>query len=115
MATPQTHAQPGLLMERGVLALPLPGNSAAIVGTSQSVEIQRGMTVQSAEGCTVGHVAALLLDQDQHQVTHILLQELQQVIYRLTPVGLIERVKDKKVALSILLPVVESLPTWPGA
>lgn len=112
MASPQTHDQTGLLMERGVLALPLPGNPATLADTSQPVEIYRGMTVQSAEGCTVGHVAAVLLDQEQHQVTHILLQALQQIAYHLAPIEMIDWLVDDEIRLCLPTSTVTDLPLW---
>ena len=99
MAHPPTPDQPVILMESGSLA----GNTP--------IEVGRGMGIQTREGHTVGHVAAVVMDQN-NQTTHILLQEPGQMLYRQIPVKLVEQVAPEVIVLGILKPVLEDLPIW---
>lgn len=86
------------------------------LGAGSQATVHRGMAVQTSEGCTAGHVAAVVLGQEQQQVTHILLvQERQLLEYRLIPVELIQQVEDEKILLRICRPAVDSFPAWHGS
>jgi sporulation protein YlmC with PRC-barrel domain len=81
-----------------------------------AVEVRRGMEVLTSEGREAGRVAAVIIDKQDQQVTHILLSRLIQMPeYRLVPITLIEQVHEDKVLLSIFNQVVNSLPTWHGS
>jgi len=91
------------------------GSLIAALGasTTNQVEIRRGMRVQTVEGHTVGHVAAVLLDQAQQRVTHLLLvQERKQLEYRLVPVELIEQAENETIRLRTAQDVIDNLPPW---
>lgn len=101
------------LLESGSLAARNGVDSGVRSGASGHATVHRGMTVQTSEGVAAGHVAAVVLDADQQEVTHILLvQEHQLLEYRLIPVELIQQVGDEKVLLNILQPAVDSLSVW---
>lgn len=94
-------------------SLVAPGLEVSDLGPSRQATVHRGMAVQTSEGCTAGHVAAVVLDQDRQQLTHVLLvQERQRLEYRLIPVGLIQQVGDEDILLCIVQSVVDSLPAW---
>lgn len=102
-----------MLMESGSLAAQHINDADISTGTRSGAEVHRGMIVQTSEGRTAGRVAAVILDQEQQTVTHILLmQERQLLEYRLVPVELIKEVGKEAVLLGIFHPVVENLPIW---
>lgn len=77
------------------------------------VEVRRGMPILSREGQEVGKVAAVVLNSDDHQATHLLLSRLPEISgYWLIPVNLIAGVQDERVQLSIPDTAVESLTRW---
>ena len=83
------------------------------VCSGSQATVHRGMTVHTCEGHMAGHVAAVMLDQDQQRVTHVLLvQERQLLEYRLIPVELIAQIADEEILLRIFQPAVDSLPAW---
>jgi hypothetical protein len=99
---------PKTLMESGTLDLDLARNLPA--------EVRRGMAVLTGEGHTAGHIAAVILDSQNGEVTHLVLGYATQTTeYRLVPTSLIETVDDGKVVLRIFHPLVEKLPLWRGA
>ena len=99
------------LLESGSLAAHNLGDSDVSSGSQATVH--RGMTVHTSEGHTAGYVAAVVLDQGQQQVTHVLLvQERQLLEYRLIPVELITQVRDEVILLRIFQPAVDSLSAW---
>jgi len=116
MSSSQTRDQSVTLMESGSLAAHKMGDADVSPAAISPAKVHRGMTVQTGDGQTAGRVAAVVLDQDQQKVTHILLlRERKLLEYRLVPVGLIEQVSDEEVLLRILQPVVENLPIWHGS
>jgi sporulation protein YlmC with PRC-barrel domain len=114
MSSSQTKDNSVTLLESAALAAHNLG--AADVSPSRQATVHRGMTVYTGEGHTAGRVAAVVLDQEQQEVTHVLLvQERQLLEYRLIPVELIEQVDDEKILLRILQPAVDSFPAWHSA
>jgi hypothetical protein len=113
MSSAQTNDQTVALMESGSLSVHAMGDLETRSGVVSQVQVHRGMTVQTVEGNTVGHVAAVVLDRDQQKVTHlVLLSECQRLEYRLIPVELIKLVSDEKVLLRIVEPTVDTLAAW---
>lgn len=94
--------------------------SGEVVGALQHTQnptlVYRGMTVQSSEGHTVGHVAAVALDPAAQRITHILLQqERHGPAYRLIPLAAIQQVGDDILALRMTQSEVEESALWHGA
>ncbi len=113
MSSLQINNQSVTLMESRALAAHNMRDLEVGCGVIHQVEVHRGMTVQTSEGHAAGHVAAVVMDQDQQKVTHVLLlQERQLLKYRMIPVELIKQVGDEKVLLRISQPAVDSLPAW---
>jgi sporulation protein YlmC with PRC-barrel domain len=113
MAYAQTDEQSAMLMESGSLTAHNLGDVDGCAGASSGAEVRRGMLVQTSEGRTAGRVAAVVLDQEQQKVTHILLMRERQLLeYRLVPVELVEEVGKEAVLLGIFHTVVENLPIW---
>lgn len=111
MSSSQTEDDAVTLLESAALAAHNQADTDVRSGSQATVH--RGMTVHTCEGHTAGHVAAVVLDQDRQQVTHVLLvQERQLLEYRLIPVELIEQVDDEEILLRIFQPAVDSLPAW---
>lgn len=74
-------------------------------------EVKRGMIIRTREGREAGKVAAVIVDNEHQQVTHVVLgRTVQTPDYRLVPVDLIEQVDGETVSLGIFDQVVESLP-----
>lgn len=116
MANSQTNEPSVTLMESGLLTAQNMDDADVSAGASSGAEVHRGMTVQTSEGRTVGRVAAVVLDQDQQNVTHVLLMRERQLLeYCLVPVELIRQVGEEEVLLHIFHPVVEILPIWHGS
>jgi len=112
----QTSDHAVTLIESGLLTAQSMDHTDGSAGARSGAAIHRGMSVQTSEGDTAGRVAAVVLDEEQQKVTHILLmQERQLVEYRLVPVELIAVVEQEAVLLYILHPVVKNLPIWHGA
>ena len=85
-------------------------------GSDIAVEVKRGMVILTNEGLEAGRVAAVTINREDHQATHILLSRLIQVPeYRLVPISEIEQVHDETVRLRIFNQVVNTLPTWHGS
>lgn len=115
MTRVQTSNHAVTLMESGLLTAQSMDHADGSAGARGGAAIHRGMSVQTSEGDMAGRVAAVVLDEEQQKVTHILLmQERQLVEYRLVPVELIEEVEQEAVHLCILHPIVEHLPIWYG-
>ena len=113
MANIQINEHPAMLMESGSLALEHRHDADRGTCACCGVEVHRGMVVQTSEGHIAGRVAAVVLEQGEQAITHLLLlRERQLLEYRLVPVELIEQVGEEVVLLRILPPVVESLPIW---
>lgn len=113
MFSSQKKVQFITLLESASLAAHNLVDSDVSTGASSQSTVHRGMTVQTNDGHMAGHVAAVVLDQDQQEVTHLLLvQERPSLEYRLIPVELIVQVGDQKVLLRILQPAVDSLTAW---
>jgi len=113
MTRVQTSDHAVTLMESGLLTAQTMDQTDGSTGARSGTAIQRGMTVQTGEGDTAGRVAAVVLDEEQQTVTHILLiQERQLLAYRLVPIELIAAVGKEAVQLCIMHPVVENLPIW---
>ena len=82
-------------------------------GCALSLEVRRGMPIFSEEGLEVGKVAAVVLNQVNQQVTHILLSRLPETNgYWLIRVDLVVDVRDEKVQLSMPEAAIGSLPRW---
>lgn len=82
----------------------------------RAVNVQRGMIILTSEGHEAGRVAGVIIERAGQHVTHILLTHLGQLPeYRLVPVALVDEVHEEMVRLSILRPVVNTLPIWHGA
>lgn len=110
MANAQTDEPSVMLMESGALTAHSLGDAAG-----SRAEVHRGMLVQTGEGQTAGRVAAVVLDQEQQKVTHILLMSERKLLeYRLLPVELIEEVDEEAVLLRIFQSVAENWPIWHG-
>ncbi len=99
-------------MESGSLVAHNMGDSEISSKMIGPTKIHRGMTVQTREGETAGHVAAVVLDRNRQEMTHVLLLEQELPEYRLIPVEHITKVDDEKVLLNILRPVVDSFLVW---
>jgi hypothetical protein len=81
-----------------------------------AVEVRRGMIILTNEGREAGRVAAVIIEGQDQQVTHILLSRLSQSPeYRLVPISIVEQVYEEKVRLHIFNQAVNSLPTWHGS
>ncbi len=97
MDAPDTNhrtAQQQTLLVSGWVKLALAGSP---------VEIVRGMLVVSRDGHELGKVAAVVVDDLNHEVTHILLGHLPQTPdYRLASVDSVKRVTRGIVTLCIL-------------
>ena len=116
MSNSQPKAQSVTLVESGSLTAHKTNDAAPGSSTTRQGEIRRGMRVQTLEGHTAGHVAAVVLDQDQQKVTHVLLlQERKSLEYRLVPVELIEQVANEELRLRTFQHVVDNLPPWHSA
>ena len=78
---------------------------------SSPIEVRRGMTILTHDGQAVGQVAAMVIDNRNQNVTHLLFsQPGQRPEYRLVPVNLIDQVKEETVFLSIRRQTIECLP-----
>jgi sporulation protein YlmC with PRC-barrel domain len=78
---------------------------------SSPVKVRRGMAILSRDGQVAGQVAAVVIDNYNQNVTHLLLSRPGQIPeYRLIPVNLVEWVKDEMVLLNIHWQAIESLP-----
>lgn len=79
----------------------------------QPVEVRRGMSIWTSDGREAGKVAALVVDHDSEQVSHILLGRLPEVLgYLCVPVDLIKSVEDDAVYLVITSQEIENLFAW---
>lgn len=75
------------------------------------VKISRGMTILTSEGWEAGKVAAVVVDNDSQNVTHVLLTRSRSVPdYRLVPVNLIKKLDEEAVLLEICHHAIENLP-----
>ena len=82
-------------------------------GCALSIAVRRGMTIRSMEGVEVGKVAAVVLNGDRRNATHILLGCLpERRGYWLVPVDLIVEVCDEGIQLSIPTQAIETLARW---
>ena len=78
---------------------------------SSPVEIRRGMTILTQDERAAGRVAAVILDGDSQNVTHILLAYLHLTPdYRLIPINFIKQVSQETVLLHIDSEAIEHLP-----
>jgi len=65
-------------------------------------EVRRGMAIFTSDGVEAGKAAAVVIDEINQTVTHIVLCRLgQPPEYRLTPLSLIERVDEEGIWLCI--------------
>ena len=75
-------------------------------------EVSRGMLILTHEGQDAGRVAAVVVDGNSQQVTHILLKHNYLVpAYRLVPIDLIEYISQQVILLHINRETVADLPT----
>lgn len=93
------------LMASGLIRLDRDGD--------QTMDVRRGMSIWSSDGQEIGKVAALVVDHDSEQVSHILLGRLPEVLgYLCVPVDLIKSVEDDAVYLVITSQEIENLSAW---
>jgi hypothetical protein len=93
------------LMVKGFVC---PENSCRLSG-----EIRRGMPILSKDGLDVGKVAAIVLNGEDHQATHVLLSRLpQESGYWLVSLDMIAGISEQGVRLSVSETMVKSLPEW---
>lgn len=94
----------GNLMERGALYLTDP---------PQAQLVQRGMRLVLKDGCTVGYVAAVIVDSATQQATHLLLmRRCPHPQYQAIAVQAIERIDGQQVRLHLVAHDVDRLPAW---
>lgn len=94
----------GNLMERGAVHLADP---------PQAQLVQRGMQLVLKDGCTVGYVAAVIVDSATQQVTHLLLmRRCPHPQYQAIAVQAIARIDGQQVRLHLVAHEVDSLPAW---
>lgn len=92
------------LFERGQVRL-------ARENQAQPVEVSRGMAVLTQDGWEAGRVAAVVIDSQSRQISHVLLGRPHLTRdYRLVPVELIEQVNGEVVYLQISSSAVGGLP-----
>jgi len=78
-----------------------------------TVSLQEGTDVISSDGKHVGDVERLLVDDDSHKVTHILIsQGLFFKDRKLVPANWISTVEEDKVQLNVASGLLESLPAY---
>lgn len=96
------------LLVSGLICPQPPGDMA--------VAVKRDMLILTSEGQEAGRVAAVVIDRQERQVTHILLSRRSQPPeYRLVPISLIEQVQEEKVLLRISNQAVDTLTLWHGS
>lgn len=94
----------GNLMERGAVHLADP---------PQAQFVQRGMSLVLKDGCIVGYVAAVIVDNATQQVTHLLLmRRCPHPQYQAIAVQAIARIDGQQVRLHLVSHEVDSLPAW---
>ena len=82
---------------------------------SSPVEVRRGMAILTQDGREAGRVAAVVLEDDGQNVTHILLTHLHLTPdYRLVSINLIKKVSEETVLLHIDNEALECLPHRQG-
>lgn len=97
------------LLERGTVC---PGGRAH----AAAIEIRRGMSICSREGVEVGKVAALAVERESGEASHLLLSRLPRVQgYWLVPADSIVEVSAEQVRLSISEAQAASLEAWHAA
>jgi hypothetical protein len=80
---------------------------------TRTVEVKRDMIILTSEGLAAGRVAAVLINRQDREVTHILLSRRSQPPqYRLVPSALILQVREGHVLLRIFTETIDSLPIW---
>lgn len=81
----------------------------------KELAIDRGTAVYSADGIVVGKVDEFLVDQDEGQVTHLILREghLWGQKDIIVPVADIDKVKESKVRLKLRKEQIGKLPSIP--
>ena len=78
---------------------------------TESAEVSRGMAILTRDGREAGKVAAVVVDSQSRQISHILLGRPRLAPdYRLVPVELIKEVNETTVYLHIDSEAVGSLP-----
>lgn len=103
-----SNGQQGQLMVNGFVKAPQGGEGL--------LEIRRSMSIKTSEGQEVGRVAAIVVDCQSHEVTHIVLSRYAQALaYRLVPACLIEQVAKEVVVLGIPSQLVDGLPEYHGS
>lgn len=103
-----TSESPNSLIEGGAIALT---PACAVVA-----HVHRGMTMCTREGTVAGHVAALMVDGQGEEVTHLVLSRPCQLPeYRLVPIRLIRAVVEEEIFLSFSPSILDSLPRWHNA
>ena len=78
---------------------------------NDSVELRRGMAILLQDEYAAGAVAAIVLDCQSQEVTHILLGQVPPTSdYRLIPLSLIDRIDRETVWLRASVADIEKLP-----
>lgn len=114
MPKAQTETDTLVLLESASLHLHSPDDTNS--NSNSPATVHRGMIVQTKEGCNAGHVAAVVLDRGQQEMTAVLLvRERRQLEYRLIPVALIQQVAEEQVLLGIIQSGLDLLPAWHSA
>ena len=92
------------LMESSQVVLPY---------ASSPILVYRGMRLQANDGLAIGFVAAVVVDADTQQATHLLLiRHCGDPQYQLLPVQLIDRIAADSIRLRLPFGEVTGLPTW---
>ncbi len=85
--------------------------SGLVYPEQEPVEIKRGMTILTKDKQTAGRVAAVVLEDDSQNITHILLAHLRLTSdYRLISIDLIQQVSEEVILLHIDSEAVARLP-----
>jgi hypothetical protein len=80
---------------------------------NRTVEVKRDMIILTSEGLAAGRVAAVLINRQDRQVTHLLLSRRSQPPqYRLVPGDLVQQVQEGRVLLRISAEGIDSLAIW---
>jgi sporulation protein YlmC with PRC-barrel domain len=92
----------------------IPGNHYRL--PKDELAVRRGMPVFSSEGIEVGAVDEFMIDEEDGQVTHLIMREghlwNQQEIT--IPVDAIDRIKESKVRLKLKKDQIGALPAIPA-
>jgi sporulation protein YlmC with PRC-barrel domain len=78
-----------------------------------STEVRRGMQILSIERNEIGKVAAVMLDPESRNATHLLLSRLPEIRgYWIIPLDMVLQIKDKAVLTNITEDNLDGLTLW---